>query len=706
MQSIIQTCQPRQELLDATFNPEIFKADLSKVLSDYKQGIQHSPIYSDPNVFFPEATFPTDGMKSVLATVFGRLSGDNTCPVVRRLETAFGGGKTHTLIAAIHLAMKGKTLAPITANIIDSALLPDEGEVTVIGIVGDFLKVQTQAGSKLKPHTLWGEIALQTGGQSLYDELRPVLESESAPGGDDPYFNKVFSAAKNLIIIDEIAVYATRSKGAWPGMDQQIASFMMSLLNYAQSRESVALIITLASDTNTFGEFNKSIRDGLSEVTGKVIDEDTAQRMAQTAHKAVLDVLNRDAEGISPVTTSELSKVMAKRLFVSIDEEAALTTAKTYMAEYRKSGADLPAGAQEDDYQDSIVANYPFHPTFINFLSEKLSQVEEFQGTRGVLRVLARVVRNAWRKSLNVPMLHSCHMDMADDILINDILGKTKNLDMKLVLQADIRAPQGSGATMGLTTAQSLDKQNKHPKGFPVYEWAWQTVFLHSLVGQEALLDDDRFGISEADAMLECAMPGMTPSQVRTALETIPSEADYLRGKDGRYYADTRPTITHRLKKIRQGIDTSERMAKIRDVARSLVTGGPFEVHRQVTGPEDIPDNKGKPMLAIIDPEMENIVPEKLCYPKPPVVPLASSKIMVFLLAPCYTKPVGATWDAAQNPDDERPSRVSFWIKPHMFLAIEKLRENPTHHGFSHNALESDEFREQGKQTRPTIFVP
>ena len=113
MQKITDTCQPRQDILTGTFNPEIFTASLAEVIRFYqenRQGIH--PVYTDAIQFFSEGTYATDGFKMVLNEVFARLAGDHTAPAIHRLETAFGGGKTHTLIACTHIGYKGDELTP------------------------------------------------------------------------------------------------------------------------------------------------------------------------------------------------------------------------------------------------------------------------------------------------------------------------------------------------------------------------------------------------------------------------------------------------------------------------------------------------------------------------------------------------------------------------------------------------------------------
>ncbi|NMB45606.1 MAG: hypothetical protein GX998_04260, partial [Firmicutes bacterium] len=107
MNSVLDACIPRSEILAGTFNPEVFTASLSPII-DYYQGRQTviDSIYTDAELFFQEATYPTQGLCTTLAEVFGRIAGDVTVPAIHRLETAFGGGKTHTLIACTHIGYR------------------------------------------------------------------------------------------------------------------------------------------------------------------------------------------------------------------------------------------------------------------------------------------------------------------------------------------------------------------------------------------------------------------------------------------------------------------------------------------------------------------------------------------------------------------------------------------------------------------------
>jgi predicted AAA+ superfamily ATPase len=108
VKSILDSCIPRDDILKGTFNPEIFTASLGAVIKGYLEaGSGLHSVYSNAENFFRNATYPSQGLRTVVQEVFLRLSGNNTVPAIHRLETGFGGGKTHTLTACTHIGFRG-----------------------------------------------------------------------------------------------------------------------------------------------------------------------------------------------------------------------------------------------------------------------------------------------------------------------------------------------------------------------------------------------------------------------------------------------------------------------------------------------------------------------------------------------------------------------------------------------------------------------
>lgn len=152
MLPIQDACQPRSDILQGSFNPEVFTASLSQVMDHYYgQPAATHALYTDAEAFLRQAIYPADGLRMLLTDVFSRLAGDHSAPALHRLETAFGGGKTHALIALTHLGRRGRELAPVTQGIVDPGLLPAPGEVTVVGIAGDEIPVHKPQGTELIP---------------------------------------------------------------------------------------------------------------------------------------------------------------------------------------------------------------------------------------------------------------------------------------------------------------------------------------------------------------------------------------------------------------------------------------------------------------------------------------------------------------------------------------------------------------------------
>src|SRR6202048_4724932 len=131
--SILRTCEPRPDVLGGGLADSHFAAQLDQVV----RNPAGYPVYGDPTQFFA-LTYPTAGLKRLLARTFGRLSGakvEGAEHGLIRSETSFGGGQTHSLMAVYHLA-KGARPRNI-GEFLDPALLPTDCQVAAV--VGDTL---------------------------------------------------------------------------------------------------------------------------------------------------------------------------------------------------------------------------------------------------------------------------------------------------------------------------------------------------------------------------------------------------------------------------------------------------------------------------------------------------------------------------------------------------------------------------------------
>ena len=702
----MDTCKPRQEIITGTFNPEVFTASLSPVIEYYRNGKSNiDSIYTNAELFFKEATYPTQGLRLTLAEVFGRIAGDMTVPAIHRLETAFGGGKTHTLIACVHIAYRGKELREVTRELIAPELLPEPGTVSVVGVAGDEIPVHKPKGNMLIPYTLWGEIAHQIGGEALYREVEEDASSYAAPGKN--YFEKVFKGRKVIIMLDELAQYAARLEAARPDGANQLAAFLMALHGYARNHPGISVILTLASAADAFARQTEYLARLISAVRGEEVSQDDALGIGEKAVRGVASVVARDAVQITPVQAAEISSVLTKRLFESIDRNAARETAEEYMAMYRKNSSLLPSEALSENYKERMVANYPFHPTLIDFLNYKLADAENFQGTRGVLRVLALAVRSLWQKKQHVPMIHACHLDLRSERVVNEILGRTGSSDLLFVLNADIGSVDTGMLEGGKSNAQIADDRNPHPEGYPLYEYTWKTVFLNSLVGREEGLSSKIFGITEAEALLAVSFPGLTPSQVKTALDEINETAFYLRYEQGKYFASSEPTINSVLARIRKNLNYEQIKDLMEGHVRTMIKGdvGPFQVEHDVSLPEHIPDGTNKPVLGVVSLTAEEIDIEEMIFTKGINMPREQQNL-VFLLVPETVmvkkkQEQQSMFEAENTRREEARQRIETIAR--QVKAMRLLANNPQNYGVNPERLNDNDFKQRKSEREQAL---
>ena len=711
MKNVLASCVPRQSIIQGTFNPEVFTAALGPVIDSYKPDKQGSEvidnIYTNAEDFFREATYVTDGLKSTINNIFKRIAGDMTVPSIQRLETAFGGGKTHTLIACVHIANRGKEIANVVDNIIEKQYLPDAGTVKVVGVAGDEISLSKTVSGKVKAYTLWGEIALQIGGEELYAKVQNECESYAAPGKD--YFETVFGDRKLLIMFDELAQYASKLE-AYNGTSNQLAAFIMALIGYVRKKTGIAVVITLAGSSDAFAKETEKLGKILNDISVDHKSQDDVLAIAEKATHGLKSVVMRDASPVTPVQANEISAVLAKRLFESIDTENAKEVAEDYRKTYEKNKGMLPQEATSINFIDRIVSHYPFHPTLIDFLNNKLAQAENFQGTRGVLRTLAMAVRSIWKSQKDIMLVHVSDLDMRNSTIVDEILGRTGSSDLKLVLTADIGSVETSSSIKGgKSIAQIEDYNNHHPDKVAMYEDSWKVVFLNSLVGRAEGINSNVFGVSEQEAIFQTATPKLLPSQVRIALEKIKDSAYYLRYEHGKYYAHIEPTINSVLARIRGTIEHSKVVAKLRSVANSLIKDtGTFAVVNNVSQPSDIPDDYEKPVVAVISLEAEKInVQEFYQYKangnfrirKNLLTLLIPKTVQVEGLAQVGAEPIPLWKETDARKDSERDkARAEDLAK--QVLAINILADNPQSFGINPAKLQDADFRSR-QTSRP-----
>lgn len=519
MQTIFDACQPRDEVLRGELREQQFAASLTKVLRG-----NADPVYGNPATFFAN-TYATGGLKSLLRESLGRLTG--TAPgsaAVIRLETSFGGGKTHNLIALYHLCCGG--VGPkVAAGFVSPELIPANRIAKIAGVVGPDMDMADGVDhGRVRTFTLWGELAWQLGahqggpegGQAAYEIVRKSDEGRTAPGTQ--VWEKLIGDEPALLMIDEIAYYLRVARGAAfqagkTSVAEQTVAFLMSLLKFASESKKTVLVYTLADSSDAFGKESDDLRQELSEARS---------------------VSARQEHVLTPTAEDEISAIVTHRMFASVNRKAAQETANlwlTYCSRMIEQGVDLPQRSTRAEYQAEMAKDYPFHPELLTTLNRKTPTIPNFQKTRGVLRLLAQTIRELWQlQPKDCYLISPHHLNLGDEQLANDLTSRLDRPQFKQVIEADIASPKKGT----LSHAQEIDVEAGRP---PYAQRIATAAFLHSIVqtGQN--------GVDPADLRLAVLQPDDDPALLDKAIQRLIDRCWFFDYDGLRYRFKTEPSL-------------------------------------------------------------------------------------------------------------------------------------------------------------------
>lgn len=256
--------EPHPDVAQGRYKNAEFAADLAQVARG-----EGAFEYRDPVEFFAR-TYVTEGMTGLLVQALKRVSGKDGEPVIQ-LKTAFGGGKTHSMLALYHM-MRGKVSAdripnikPVLAQAGVSAL-PKANVAVLVGTALDPTRTKRPINFPgITINTLWGEMAAQlaesAGRPELYDFVKEADKKGVSPGSEA--LKNLFDACGPcLVLMDELVAYAKRIygvKGLPAGSFDNFISFIQEITEAARaSRNSLVVASIPESDIEIGGEAGKT----------------------------------------------------------------------------------------------------------------------------------------------------------------------------------------------------------------------------------------------------------------------------------------------------------------------------------------------------------------------------------------------------------------------------------------------------------------
>ena len=227
-----------------------------------------------------------------------------------------------------------------------------------------------------------------------------------------------------MILIDELADYcakATSKKVGAGTLFTQTNSFMQTLTEVVSAIPKCVLIATLPASAT------------------EVADSQIGQTVLDSLQTRIV----RIGSSVKPVDDEEIFEVVRRRLFEQINDTAVVDlVAKRYKDMFHNRYRDLPEYCDKMEYANKIKKSYPFHPELIEMFRQRWGSDSRFQRTRGVLRLLASIVQDLWKRRDSLvgsqSLIHTSDVNLEN---LGSLTGTITNLmgsNWETVMLADV----------------------------------------------------------------------------------------------------------------------------------------------------------------------------------------------------------------------------------------------------------------------------
>lgn len=512
---------PHHDVASGRYQQAEFAADLWQV--HLGEGAAE---YRDPIEFF-RRTYLTESLRRLIVSALQRITGLGGDPVVQ-LQTNFGGGKTHSMLALYHLFSgnaSGNELLGIE-NVLMEAGVPKIPHARRVVLVGNKISpgnpVIKADGTVIK--TLWGELAWQLGGKDAYERIRADDEKATNPGD---VLRELFNDyGPCVILIDEWVAYARQlhDQSDLPaGSFETQFTFAQALTESAKLARNCLLVVSLpASDTAN----SLHSQADYVEVGG--------QRGLEALER-LRNVVGRLESSWQPASAEEGFEIVRRRLFEPMTDPVQFkdrdVVARAFADLYRSQSQEFPPECRDTDYEKRIKAAYPIHPEIFDRLYTDWSTLVKFQRTRGVLRLMASVIYSLWEKGDKNPLILPANISIEDQRVQTELTHFLSE-NWTPIIEKDVDGQN--------SLPLRIDSEVPNLGKFAACRRVARTIYLGSAPTQKAA----NRGIEDRRVKLGCVMPGESPAVFGDALRRLASSATYLYQDGSRYWYSTQPTVT------------------------------------------------------------------------------------------------------------------------------------------------------------------
>ena len=563
---------PHPDVASGRYQQAEFAADLGQVFRG-----EGSDEYRDPTEFY-RRTYLTEGLRLLLTGALRRLGGAGGDPVVE-LQTNFGGGKTHSMLALYHL-FSGRSAAdlPGVEAILQEAGVPQPPQARRSVLVGTALSPANThpLGDGTVARTLWGVMAHQLLGKEGYALVQASDEAGVSPGSD--VLRELFNRASPcLILIDEWVAFVRQVygiNGLPAGSFDANLTFAQALTEAAKAAPGTLVVASIpSSDIEVGGQAGQEALTRLKNTFGRL---ESAWR---------------------PASAEEGFEIVRRRLFQPLADGGFAqrdAVVRAFAEMYRANPQEFPLETRDADYERRMKAAYPVHPELFDRLYQDWSTLDKFQRTRGVLRLMASVIYALWEGEDKSLLIMPATVPVSSRQVQFEL---TRYMDDPWVpvIEKDVDGPNA--------LPNQLDRDNPNLMRYSACRRVARTLYM----GSAPTLNTSHKGLEDRQIRLGCVQAGESIPIFGDALRRLTDQATHLYVDGRRYWYSTQPSVTRlALERAQQRTPdevNAEITRRLREELKDARQRGDFAaVYVAPTSAGDVPDER-EARLVVLGPE-------------------------------------------------------------------------------------------------------
>lgn len=583
--------EPHPDVAEGRYKAAEFAADLAQVARG--EGAYE---YRDPVEFFAR-TYVTEGMAGLLVESLKRVTGQGGEPVIQ-LKTAFGGGKTHSMLALYHM-LHGKTSIEYIPNlkpVLDRVGLTELPKANVAVLVGTALDPTRKKNPANLPgytvSTIWGEMAYQlvTSAEKpeLYAKYIREADRKGVSPGSENLKNLFNECGPCLVLMDELVAYAKKLYGVDglpAGSYDNFVTFIQEITEAARASENSLVVASIPeSDIEIGGTARKTVLDTIEHTFGRM-------------------------ESIwKPVAANEGFEVVRRRLFLDCkNPEARDAVCEAFSKMYQENPSDFPLEAKEVEYKQRLISCYPIHPEVFDRLYGDWATLERFQRTRGVLRLMAAVIHELWMANDESAMIMPGSIPL-DTPNVRDELVRHLPDTWNSIIDREVDGKQ--------SIPYQKDKDNPRYGQSLACRRIARTIMLGSAPSTSAIRDQGIRGLEISRILLGTVQPDENIANFRDALNTLHGSLSYLYNNPNgnRFWYDTKPTLRKTAEDRASQISQADVEMEVESRLKKIRRENPFAgIHACPASSNDVPDDQAV-RLVILRPRDTYKRNSKTCF--------------------------------------------------------------------------------------------